>query len=76
MTDIEDFVQKDRDFLHDLCNSLAVAQGHLMLINMKMKKDPQNLNYEEIELKITKSLGAIDSMNNLIMARRAVLKSL
>ena len=38
MTDIEDFVQKDRDFLHDLCNSLAVAQGHLMLINMKMKR--------------------------------------
>ena len=27
----------------------------------------QNLNYEEIELKITKSLGAIDSMNPIFL---------
>lgn len=64
----------ERVFLHDLCNSLAVAQGSLLLLINKLAKshDPQ-LSREEIQGKLMKTLDAIEKMNKLTAARRTVL---
>lgn len=64
----------ERIFLHDLCNAMAVSQGLIHLIMMKVKKDSPELKHEDMIARLEKILASVDRMNKLVHDRRNVIR--
>jgi hypothetical protein len=65
----------ERTFLHDLSNVVAVAQGHLHLIVMKAKKNPDALKVDDLLKKVDTILASMNKTIELLNARREVVRS-
>ncbi len=70
MTHNNEVSQRERMFLHDLCNVMAITQGILHLLVAKMKKDPTDLNAGDITEKLEKGLSSLNRMLDLVNKRR------
>lgn len=65
--------KSERAFLHDLCNSMAVAQGVLQLLIVKVQKQPTTISADDVLTKAKKALDAIEKMNKHVNDRRNVI---
>ena len=70
--DLKDVIKGERVFLHDLSNSLLVAQGMGSFVLTALEKEFDE--EDKIVIRMQKSTKAVDKMIDLINARRAVLR--
>jgi len=71
--ELKEIIKGERVFLHDLSNSLLVAQGMGGFVVMALKKIVAE-DAKEYQ-RMTKVTKAVDKMIDLVQDRRAVLKS-
>ena len=67
--------KEEREFLHDLSNSLSIAQGNVKLVLRKLSKDPSSLSTEDIVLRLEKAGDAFDRISVQITDRRNQINS-
>ncbi len=60
----------EREFLHDLSNVVAIAQGNLHLLMRKIQKNPGEFKIEDAMPKLEASVNAITRMVDHLNARR------
>jgi Ribonuclease G/E len=68
---LEELKLGERKFLHDIANSLVVAQGMTTMVLRKVKEN-STLEAKEIE-RLEKVLEAVNKMGKQIKDRRAIL---
>jgi hypothetical protein len=71
----QDDIKAESFFLHELSNALAVAQGHLHLIMMRAKKNPDAIKLEDVLTKVEASLVAMNRTIDLLNGRRDVVRN-
>ena len=64
---------KERQFLHDLSNPLAIGYGNCKIILSKLAKDIEALSKDDIVKRLEKAVTAFERANNLIAERREFL---
>lgn len=75
MTEVVTEVAPERNFLHDLCNIMAVNQGLIHLILMKLKTSPTEITHDELITRLEKIMTSVERMNKIVFDRRAAIKS-
>ena len=65
----------EREFLHDLSNIIAVAQGNLHLIVRKIQKSPADVKAEDLVPKLEVSLNSMNRMVEFLNKRREVVRN-
>tara|TARA_B100001094_G_scaffold326452_1_gene382663 strand:+ start:651 stop:902 length:252 start_codon:yes stop_codon:yes gene_type:complete len=64
---------KERKFLHDLSNPLAIGYGNCKIILTKLTKDSDSLSKADIIKRLEKAVTAFERANGLIAERREYL---
>ncbi len=72
MSNLEDHVKAERDFLHDLSNHLTIAHGMggFVLSALEKSVGPEDKQY----IRMKKSADAVQEMVNIINKRRNTIK--
>ena len=66
----------EREFLHDLCNPLAISYGNMRLLTAKLDADINAIDPQIVLEKLHKAIKSFDKANELLDRRRTYLKSL
>ncbi len=61
---------KERQFIHDLANPLAIAQGNIKLTLRKLSKDPASLSSEQMVTRLQKINDSLERMAVILSERR------
>ena len=64
---------KERQFIHDLANPLAIAQGNIKITLRKLNKDPDSLSSEQIFTRLQKVNESLERMANMLSERRQAI---
>ncbi len=67
-------IGSEKEFLHDLCNSLAISYGNIKLLSVKMQSDP-SMDHIKIQEKLEKALKSFDRANSLLDQRRNFIRA-
>lgn len=70
---MREIVLKERKFLHDLSNPLAIGYGNCKIILSKLAKNPDSLTMDDIVKRLNKAVVAFEKVNVLIADRREFL---
>jgi hypothetical protein len=65
----------EREFLHDLSNIVAIAQGNLHLLMRKIQKNPAEVKIEDLMPKLESSVNAITRLVDQLNARREKVRT-
>ena len=65
----------EREFLHDICNLVAIAQGNLHLLIRRIEKNPSDVKVADLLPKLEASINAIGRMVEQLSARRLKLRA-
>lgn len=71
----EEEVIKERKFLHDLNNKLAISQGRSELIKMSLDTVEDDEFVHQLKEHINESLIGIKELNELILQRKKFIKN-
>ena len=66
----------EREFLHDLCNPLAISYGNLRILSAKLEGDINSLDLKTILSKINKAIESFERANDLLERRRIYLRNI
>ena len=65
----------EREFLHDISNVVAIAQGNLHLLMRKIQKNPAEVKIEDLMPKLEASVNAIARMVDQLNVRREKVRA-
>jgi hypothetical protein len=71
----EEEVLKERKFLHDLNNKLAISQGRSELLKMLLDNVEEDEFVKQLKEHLGESLKGIYELNDLIQERRKYIKN-
>ncbi len=73
----QSYAGSEREFLHDLCNSLAIAYGNIKLLSVRLAADTAlpTQEKEKILEKVNKALTSFDRANGLLEDRRNLIRN-
>lgn len=69
------YSNSEREFLHDLCNPLAISYGNLRILSSKLEADSNSLDIQTILTKINKAIESFERANDLLERRRIHLRN-